>query len=82
MKKDLLKDAMWCIGNDVRITIDIDKAVIDELTALTGEKKMSPAVGKAVTEFVKRAKAREFGKMLREGVFDYEMTNDQIENQG
>jgi hypothetical protein len=66
----------------VRITVDIDKSVLDELAVITGEKKMSPAVNKAVTEFVKRQKARQFGRMLREGVFDYELTNDQIEQPG
>lgn len=66
----------------MRITVDIDKSVLDELAVITGEKKMSPAVNKAVTEFVKRQKARQFGRMLREGVFDYELTNDQIEQPG
>jgi Arc/MetJ family transcription regulator len=66
----------------MRITVDIDKSVLDELVVITGEKKMSPAVNKAVTEFVKRQKARQFGRMLREGAFDYELTNDQIEQQG
>lgn len=42
---------------------------------------MSPAVNKAVTEFVKRQKARQFGRLLREGTFDYELTNDQVEMQ-
>ena len=32
---------------------------------------MSPAVARAVTEFVRRKQAREFGRMIREGVFDY-----------
>jgi hypothetical protein len=66
----------------MRITVDIDKSILDELVVITGEKKMSPAVNKAVTEFVKRQKARQFGRMLREGAFDYELTNDQIEQQG
>ena len=64
----------------MRITVDIDETVLEELTRITGEKKQSPAVSKAVTEFVKRRKAREFGRMLREGVFDYPVTNDEIES--
>ncbi len=39
----------------------------------------SPAISKAVEEFVKRKKAREFGRMLREGAFDYPTTNEAIE---
>lgn len=46
---------------------------------ITGEKMKSPAVSKAVEEFVKRKKAREFGRMLREGAFDYPTTNEEIE---
>ena len=65
----------------MRITIEIEKAVLEDLAAITGEKKMSPAVNKAVTEFVKRQKARQFGRLLREGTFDYELTNDQVEMQ-
>lgn len=63
----------------MRITVDIEEKILDDLTKITGESKMSPAVSKAVTAFVKRAKAKEFGKMLREGAFDFPMTNDEIE---
>jgi Arc/MetJ family transcription regulator len=63
----------------MRITVEIDEGVLDELVKLTGESKKSPAVSKAVVEFVKRKKAREFGKMLREGAFDFTVTNDEVE---
>jgi Arc/MetJ family transcription regulator len=63
----------------MRITVDIDESMIDDLVKITGERKKSPAVAKAVEEFVKRRKAREFGRMLREGILDYPMTNDEIE---
>lgn len=65
----------------MRITVDIDDAVIGDLMKITGEKMKSPAVSKAVEEFVKRKKAREFGRMLREGFFDYPATNEDIEKQ-
>lgn len=63
----------------MRITIDVDESVLDDLTRITGEKKKSPAVVKAVTEFVNRKKAREFGRLIREGAFDYPFTNDEVE---
>jgi Bacterial antitoxin of type II TA system, VapB len=63
----------------MRITVDIKDDVLDELSKLTGEDKKSPAVAFAVSEYVKREKAKEFGKFLREGVFDYPATNDEIE---
>jgi Arc/MetJ family transcription regulator len=55
----------------MRITVDIDDEVLTELLRITGDKNKSPAVARAVTEFVRRKQAREFGRMIREGVFDY-----------
>ncbi|MCH2251660.1 MAG: hypothetical protein MK365_00710 [Vicinamibacterales bacterium] len=49
------------------------------LRKLTGEKKMSPAIGRAVSEFIRRQRVREFGRLLREGAFDYPLTNEQVE---
>lgn len=68
--------AKLCI---MRITVEIDEATLEDLSRITGESKKSPAVAKAVTEFVNRKKARELGRMLREGVFDYNTTNEEIE---
>ena len=48
---------------------------------LTGERKKSPAISKAVVEYVKRRKAKEFGRLIREGAFDYQGTNEEIEKQ-
>lgn len=59
--------------------MDIDEAILIELAQITGETKRSPAVAKAVEEFVNRKKAATFGRLLREGAFDYESTNDDIE---
>lgn len=55
----------------MRISVEIDDATMDEVMALTGEKNKSPALSRAVTEYVRRAKAREFGRLIREGAFDY-----------
>ena len=53
----------------MRITVDIDEALLDELKAMTGESKKSPAVAKALIELVRRKKASEFGQQLLEGKF-------------
>ena len=63
----------------MRITVDIEDHVLNDLVAMTGETKKSPAVSKVVTDWVKRQKAKEFGRKLREGYFDYPCTNDEIE---
>lgn len=55
----------------MRITVDIDEATLEELLEITGERAKSPAVAAAVTEFVKRTRARQFGRLIREGAFDY-----------
>ncbi len=64
----------------MRITVDLDEETLKQAMRLTGEKKKGPAVTKAVTEFIHRQMAREFGRMVMEGEFeDYPMTNEQIE---
>jgi hypothetical protein len=63
----------------MRITVDIEDESLDELSRITGQDKKSPAVAFAVNEYIRREKAKEFGKLLREGSFDYPATNDEIE---
>lgn len=55
----------------MRISVEIDETTLKQAMALTGEKKRSGALAKAVTEFVRRRQAREFGRLMREGAFDY-----------
>lgn len=55
----------------MRISVDIDDDILKEVMSLTGEKSKSPAVAKAVTEYVRRQKAKAFGRLIREGAFDY-----------
>lgn len=55
----------------MRISVDIEERVLEEVMVLTGEKNKSPALAKAVTEFVRRQRAMEFGRLIREGAFDY-----------
>ena len=63
----------------MRITVDIADAELAELLKLTGEKKKSSAVNKVVTDYLNRKKAKEFGRLLREGAFDIDFTNDDVE---
>jgi hypothetical protein len=46
---------------------------------VTGQDKRSRAVALARNEYIKREKAKEFGKLLLEGAFDYPATNDEFE---
>jgi len=63
------------------MTVDIDEKTLDELLKVTGHKKNSPAVAFAVRDFINRRKAKDFGRMLREGTFDYPATNEAGEKQ-
>jgi hypothetical protein len=55
----------------MRISVDIDEATLNEVMALTGESQKSPALARAILEFVNRRRAREFGRLIRESAFDY-----------
>ncbi len=63
----------------MRVTVDIADDKLEELSKVTGQEKKSPAVAFAVNEFLRRERAKEFGRLLREGAFDYPLTNDEIE---
>ncbi len=64
----------------MRITVEVDRSTLEELKRRTGMKKMSPAIAMAVEEYVRRRKARDFGRLIREGAFDYPMTNEEVES--
>lgn len=65
----------------MRMTVELDEKTLQELLKVTGHKKNSPAVAFAVRDFINRRKAKDFGRMLREGTFDYPATNEEIEKQ-
>lgn len=54
----------------MRITVDIPEEKLRELLEITGERKMSPAVSKAVVEYIKRMKSAEFGTLIKSGAFE------------
>ena len=63
----------------MRMTVELDEKTLGELLKVTGHKKNSPAVAFAVRDFINRKKARDFGRMLREGKFDYPAINAETE---
>ena len=63
----------------MRITIEIDESILSDVQEMTGESKKSPAVSKAVDEFVRRRKAKELGALLMESAFDYPCTAEEIQ---
>ena len=63
----------------MRVTVEIDAASLPALRRLTAGRGMNPIT--AVTEFVRRQRVREFGRLLREGAFDYPLTKDEVESE-
>ena len=63
----------------MRMMVELNESTLGELLKITGHRKNSPAVAFAVRDFINRKKARDFGRMLREGRFDYPAANDEIE---
>jgi Arc/MetJ family transcription regulator len=65
-------------NKEMRVTVDIEEATLERVMAITGEKNKSPAIAKAVEEFVRRTMAKEFAARIREGVFDYPLSDAEL----
>jgi Arc/MetJ family transcription regulator len=64
----------------MRVTVEIEETILKDVMKITDEKKKGAAISKAVTEFVKRRRAAEFGRLIKESTFDYPLTNDDVES--
>ena len=63
----------------MRVTIDINQTTLKQVQKITGETKKSPAISKAIQEFIRRQMAEEFGNLLMENAFDYPCTPEEIQ---
>jgi Arc/MetJ family transcription regulator len=64
---------------EMRLTVDVADELLDDVCRIMNEQKKSPAVAKALAEFVRRENARNFGQLLRKGEFDYPVSNAEVE---
>lgn len=55
----------------MRITADIDEAILTELLNMTGDRSKSATIARAVKDYVNRQKSKEFGCLIREKDFNY-----------
>ena len=53
----------------MRITVDIDEAILNELVSMTGESKKSPAVSRVVTDWVGIDALKSYGVRFSKQVF-------------
>jgi hypothetical protein len=63
----------------MRITVDIDESDLDQLRKITGEKKKSPAVSRALSVFLHQHARDRFVERALGGGTDYPLTNDELE---
>ena len=63
----------------MRLTVDIEDSLLNDLVAMTGESKKSPAIAKVVNEWVRRQKAKRFGQKIMEGHYNYPSSNEDVE---
>ena len=63
----------------MRLTIEIDADDMTRIQRITGEKKKSPAVSRALTEFLKLRERRDFIKRVLAGKTDFSSSNEQLE---
>jgi Arc/MetJ family transcription regulator len=66
----------------MRLTVDIDDNELARLQKATGIKKKSPAVKKAVDDYLYNLERRRFLQRVCEGRTDYSTSNDEIEASG
>jgi Arc/MetJ family transcription regulator len=63
----------------MRITIEIDANELSRIQKITGEKKKSPAVTRALTEYLNWRRRHEFVQRILAGKTDFSMSNEDLE---
>lgn len=63
----------------MRITFEIDANDLKQIQKITGQKKKSPAISRALTDFLRMRERREFIEKALAGQTDYALTNEELE---
>lgn len=63
----------------MRITIDIDASKLKAIQKITGQRKKSPAVGRALAQFLRQDARRRLLERALQGKTDFPLTNDELE---
>lgn len=64
----------------MRITIEIDDKTMRSIQHVTGVDKKSPAVAKALRDYLREAEKRRLIGRVMEGKTDYSTTNEELES--
>jgi hypothetical protein len=65
--------------DDMRITVEIESERIKQVMTATGETKKSPAIAKAVEEYLRMKEQQRFADIILDKGLPYQTTNDEIE---
>jgi Arc/MetJ family transcription regulator len=63
----------------MRITIELDAENMKRIQKITGQKKKSPAVARALSEFIHQYQRRQFIERALSGQTDFSLTNEELE---
>jgi Arc/MetJ family transcription regulator len=63
----------------MRITVELDASELARVQKATGIGKKSPAVRRAVLEYLRERERQRFLQKVREGKTDYGLTNEELE---
>jgi Arc/MetJ family transcription regulator len=63
----------------MRITIELDAENMMQIQKITGQKKKSPAVARALSEFIHQHQRRQFIERALSGQTDFSLTNEELE---
>jgi Arc/MetJ family transcription regulator len=63
----------------MRITVDIEAKELRRIQKITGLKKKSPAVSRALAQFLRQEARRRFLERALTGKTDFALTNEQLE---
>lgn len=64
----------------MRISVEIDQKTLKLLKSLTGERKKSPAISKAIKELLRLKKLEGFAGRIKSGYYNFPLSNSQIED--
>jgi Arc/MetJ family transcription regulator len=63
----------------MRITIDVDASELKQIQRITGQKKKSPAIAQALSQFLRQQERQHFLERALSGQTDFSLTNDELE---
>jgi len=63
----------------MRITIEIDASELKKIQQLTGQKKKSPAVSRALADYLRIQQKQRLIERALTGATDFSLTNEELE---